>query len=176
MVVGESGLGKSTLTNSLFLTDVYSDEYPGPSQRVKKTLEVQKTGLSITENGIKLNLTVVDTPGFGDNVNALCLAFSDDFKVNNDKCWEPIQSYIDQQYDNYLNQESRVNRPVHIHDTRVHVCLYFIAPSGHGLKPLDIEFMRRLHEKVERRTYLILNSGSGEYRATDRKSRHVDAR
>jgi len=68
MVVGESGLGKSTLTNSLFLTDVYSDEYPGPSQRVKKTLEVQKTALSITENGIKLNLTVVDTPGFGDNV------------------------------------------------------------------------------------------------------------
>jgi len=135
MVVGESGLGKSTLTNSLFLTDVYSDEYPGPSQRVKKTLEVQKTALSITENGIKLNLTVVDTPGFGDN-------------VNNDKCWDPIQSYIDQQYDNYLNQESRVNRPVHIHDTRVHVCLYFIAPSGHGLKPLDIEFMRRLHEKV----------------------------
>ena len=49
MVVGESGLGKSTLTNSLFLTDVYSDEYPGPSQRVKKTLEVQKTALSITE-------------------------------------------------------------------------------------------------------------------------------
>lgn len=68
MVVGESGLGKSTLINSLFLTDVYSEEYPGPSQRVKKTLEVQKTALSLTENGIKLNLTVVDTPGFGDNV------------------------------------------------------------------------------------------------------------
>lgn len=33
-------------------------------------------------------------------------------------------------------------------DSRVHVCLYFIAPSGHGLKPLDIEFMQRLHDKV----------------------------
>lgn len=31
---------------------------------------------------------------------------------------------------------------------QVHTCLYFIAPSGHGLKPLDIEFMRRLHDKV----------------------------
>lgn len=31
---------------------------------------------------------------------------------------------------------------------QVHTCLYFIAPSGHGLKPLDVEFMRRLHDKV----------------------------
>ncbi|XP_063567272.1 septin-14-like isoform X2 [Gorilla gorilla gorilla] len=33
-------------------------------------------------------------------------------------------------------------------DKRVQCCLYFIAPSGHGLKPLDTEFMKRLHEKV----------------------------
>jgi len=135
MVVGESGLGKSTLINSLFLTDIYSQEYPGPSHRVKKTMAVEKTQIGLKESGVQLNLTVVDTPGFGDN-------------VNNDKCWEPIQEYIDSQFELYLNQESRVNRPVHIPDTRCHVCLYFIAPSGHGLKPLDIEFMRRLHDKV----------------------------
>lgn len=35
----------------------------------------------------------------------------------------------------------------HSPDTRVHICLYFIAPTGHGLKPIDIEFMRRLHDK-----------------------------
>ena len=40
MVVGESGLGKSTLINSLFLTDIYGAEYPGPSQRIKKTAKV----------------------------------------------------------------------------------------------------------------------------------------
>lgn len=35
-----------------------------------------------------------------------------------------------------------------IPDSRVHCCLYFVAPSGHGLKPLDVEFMQRLHDKV----------------------------
>ena len=39
-VSGESGLGKSTLINSLFLTDLYSPEYPGPSHRIKKTVQV----------------------------------------------------------------------------------------------------------------------------------------
>lgn len=135
MVVGESGLGKSTLINSLFLSDIYCEEYPGPSNRVKKTLKVEKTQIGLKEGGVQLNLTIVDTPGFGDN-------------VNNDKCWEPIQEYIDSQFELFLNQESRVTRPIHIPDTRVHVCLYFIAPGGHGLKPLDIEFMRRLHDKV----------------------------
>ena len=32
--------------------------------------------------------------------------------------------------------------------TRVHACLYFIAPNGHKLKELDLEFMRRLCKKV----------------------------
>lgn len=30
----------------------------------------------------------------------------------------------------------------------MHCCLYFIAPSGHGLKPLDVEVMKKLHDKV----------------------------
>merc|ERR1712013_501262 len=30
----------------------------------------------------------------------------------------------------------------------VDACLYFVAPTGHGLKELDIEFMKMLSEKV----------------------------
>uniref|UniRef100_A0A8C2GVF2 Septin n=1 Tax=Cyprinus carpio TaxID=7962 RepID=A0A8C2GVF2_CYPCA len=134
MVVGESGLGKSTLINSLFLTDLYSPEYPGPSNRIKKTVQVEQSKVLIKEGGVQLLLTIVDTPGFGD-------------AVDNSNCWQPVIDHIDSKFEDYLNAESRVNRRL-MPDSRVHCCLYFIAPSGHGLKPLDIEFMKRLHEKV----------------------------
>ncbi|XP_037640653.1 septin 7b isoform X2 [Sebastes umbrosus] len=134
MVVGESGLGKSTLINSLFLTDLYSGEYPGPSHRIKKTVQVEQSKVLIKEGGVQLLLTIVDTPGFGD-------------AVDNSNCWQPIIDHIDSKFEDYLNSESRVNRR-QMPDSRIHCCLYFIAPSGHGLKPLDIEFMKRLHEKV----------------------------
>ncbi|XP_060559484.1 septin-7-like isoform X3 [Ruditapes philippinarum] len=134
MVVGESGLGKSTLINSLFLTDLYSAEYPGPSNRIQKTVKVDKTNVTLKENGVQLRLTVVDTPGFGD-------------AVDNSNCWQPVIDFIDSKYEEYLGNESKVVRTTTA-DTRVHCCLYFIAPTGHGLKPLDVEFMRRLHDKV----------------------------
>uniref|UniRef100_A0A3B3CQ22 Septin n=1 Tax=Oryzias melastigma TaxID=30732 RepID=A0A3B3CQ22_ORYME len=134
MVVGESGLGKSTLINSLFLTDLYSPEYPGPSHRIKQTVQVEQSKVLIKEGGVHLLLTIVDTPGFGD-------------AVDNSDCWESVTKYIDGKFEDFLNAESRVNRR-QMPDNRVHCCLYFIAPSGHGLKPLDTQFMKQLHEKV----------------------------
>ncbi|PRD28754.1 UNVERIFIED_CONTAM: Septin-7 [Trichonephila clavipes] len=134
MIVGEAGLGKSTLINSMFLTDIYSNEYPGPSLRPKKTTQVETTKVLLKENGVNLQLAVVDTPGFGD-------------AVDNSECWQPIIDFIENRYEEFLNGESRVHRSFEP-DGRVHCCLYFIAPSGHGLKPLDVEFMKRLHDKV----------------------------
>ncbi|CAB3239900.1 unnamed protein product [Arctia plantaginis] len=136
MVVGESGLGKSTLINSLFLTDVYDkDKHPGPSLRVKKTVGVETSVVILKENGVNLTLTIVDTPGFGD-------------AVDNSNCWQPVIDFVESKYEEFLNAESRVTRKAAPPDTRVHCCLYFIAPSGHGLKPLDVEFMQRLGDKV----------------------------
>ena len=40
---------------------------------------------------------------------------------------------MDLQFETFLDAETRVNRSP-IPDQRVHACLYFIAPSGHGLK------------------------------------------
>lgn len=134
MIVGGSGLGKSTFLNTLFLTDIYSNEYPGPTLRAKKTLKVETTRVLLIENGVKLTLTVVDTPGFGD-------------ALDNSDCWKPVLEYINQRYEDYLEAESNVQRS-YISDRRVHCCLYFIAPSIYGLKLLDIEFLKQLHDKV----------------------------
>lgn len=55
--------------------------------------------------------------------------------------WAPIIDFVESKYEEYLTAESRVHRKA-ISDSRVHCCLYFIAPSGHGLKMLDIEFSK----------------------------------
>jgi septin 7 len=131
MVVGESGLGKSTLVNSMFLTDIYQSSFRSSGQ---KTIEGEPHTVLLEEGGVKLSLTVVDTPGFGDS-------------VDNTECWAPVITYIENQFDKFLEAEQRVNR-IQLVDSRVHACLYFIAPSGHGLRQLDIQTMKRLHDKV----------------------------
>ncbi|EMR69843.1 putative cell division control protein 3 protein [Eutypa lata UCREL1] len=136
MVVGESGLGKSTLVNTLFNTSLYPPkDRKGPSlDIIPKTVSIQSISADIEEAGVRLRLTVVDTPGFGDF-------------VNNDESWRPIVDNIEQRYDAYLDAENKVNR-MNIVDNRIHACVFFIQPTGHSLKPLDIEVMRRLHNKV----------------------------
>ncbi|KAL1407642.1 Cell division control protein 3 [Vanrija albida] len=135
MVVGESGLGKSTLINTLFETKLYQPKViPDPGADRGKTVQIESISAEIEENGVRLKLTVVDTPGFGDY-------------VNNEECWKPIVDNIEARYDAYLEQENRVNR-LKMTDNRVHACIYFIQPTGHALKPIDIEFLKRLHTKV----------------------------
>ena len=81
-----------------------------------------------------VRLTVIDTPGFGDY-------------VNNRDSWMPIIEFLDDQHESYMLQEQQPRRADRI-DLRVHACLYFIRPTGHTLKPLDIEVMKRLSSRV----------------------------
>lgn len=119
MVVGETGLGKSTIVNSLFLGDFYKSRViPSVAERVEKTTRIEKKSMEIEEKGVKLRLTVVDTPGFGDSVNS-------------EESWRAASSYIDEQFKQYFTDESGLNRR-NIQDNRVHCCLYFVPPYGHG--------------------------------------------
>ncbi|XP_004628136.1 septin-12 isoform X1 [Octodon degus] len=135
MVVGQSGLGKSTMVNTLFKSKVWKSALPGPGVPTPQTLQLHSVSHVIEEKGLKLKLTVTDTPGFGD-------------QINNDKCWEPILGYINEQYEQYLQEEILITRQRHIPDTRVHCCVYFVPPTGHCLRPLDIEFLQRLCQTV----------------------------
>ncbi|KAJ3057509.1 hypothetical protein HK097_004030 [Rhizophlyctis rosea] len=136
MVVGESGLGKTTFVNTLFTTLLR--EYKKPEHRFQKQLErtvqIDVVRAEIEEKGFNVRLTVIDTPGFGDY-------------VNNQDCWVPIVEFLDEQHHGYMTGEGKAHRKG-ADDLRVHVCLYFIQPTGHTLKPLDIEVMKQLGTRV----------------------------
>nr|XP_046153711.1 septin-5-like isoform X1 [Oncorhynchus gorbuscha] len=135
MVVGESGLGKSTLVNSLFLTDLYKDrKVLNAEERLAQTVGITKNTVCIEEKGVKLKLNIVDTQGYGDT-------------INNTDSYKCVSDYIDHQFEQYRRDEIGLNRK-NIQDNRVHCCLYFISPFGHGLRPLDVECMRALQDKV----------------------------
>ena len=69
-VQGESGLGKSTLVNSLFLTDLYPErQILNAADKIQQTVKIDASSVEIEERGVKLRLTVVDTPGYGDAIN-----------------------------------------------------------------------------------------------------------
>jgi septin family protein len=135
MVMGESGLGKSTFVNALFQRDFRGERVIKPPQeRIATHSSAKITTEDITERMVRLRLTVVDIPGYADAVD------------NTNSC-QPALDYILEQFDNYLEQESRVKRKT-IVDTRVHALVYFIPPSSHGLRPIDIATLKQLHDKV----------------------------
>lgn len=47
-----------------------------------------------------------------------------------------------------MAEESRIKRSPRFRDNRVHALLYFIPPTGHALREIDIELMRRLSPRV----------------------------
>lgn len=75
--------------------------------------------LELEEDGVRIALTIVDTPGFGDN-------------IDNEFAFQEIVGYLERQYDDILAEESRIKRNPRFRDNRVHALLYFIAPTGHA--------------------------------------------
>lgn len=62
--------------------------------------------------------------------------------------WDPIIKYIKDQHSAYLRKELTAMRDRYIQDTRIHCCLYFINPTGHSLRPIDVIVMKKLSEVV----------------------------
>eukprot|EP00039_Didymoeca_costata_P022288 m.4209 g.4209 ORF g.4209 m.4209 type:complete len:423 (-) comp2924_c0_seq1:50-1318(-) len=138
LLVGESGLGKSSFLNSFFESHLCTMEPYTPLELLqsdKPRIVSPRMKVTLKENGVDLALSVIETQGFGDF-------------INNDGCWKPIVKEIETSLGNFMNEEARVQRTTTILDERIHCCLYFIAPSGHGLTALDIEAMKQLQDKV----------------------------
>ncbi|KDQ61076.1 hypothetical protein JAAARDRAFT_125275 [Jaapia argillacea MUCL 33604] len=136
IVAGQTGLGKSTLINTIFASHLIDSKGRlEADEPVRQTTEIQAVSHVIVENSVKLRLNIVDTPGYGD-------------QVNNENCWDPIIKYIKDQHSAYLRKELTAMRDRHIQDTRIHCCLYFISPTGHSLRPIDVIVMKKLSEVV----------------------------
>lgn len=170
MVCGCPGTGKTTFINSILDQNIlphrYHYENKTKEQAIPKTItfanlngtlidasEYEKSfnpeisnrepGIAITETSVeiideddsKLLLSIIDTPGFGEN-------------LDNEICCQELVQFLEQQFDLVLAEETRVRRNPRFEDTRVHVCLYFITPTGHGLRELDVETMKKLSKFV----------------------------
>lgn len=130
LVCGRSGAGKSTFINTLCDGEVY--ETPQKTETI--TVRSKKVELDESDGTI-INLTIVDTPGFGES-------------VDNSGHAEHIVEYLETQFDYVLQEEARVRRNPKFVDNRVHVCLYFLSPSARGLNELDIEAIQKLSARV----------------------------
>lgn len=135
MIVGQSGCGRSTFINTLCgqqVVDVSTTVMLPTDTSTEVELQLREETVELEDDqGVKIQLNIVDTPGFGDS-------------LDNTKSFDIISDYIRHQYDEILLEESRVRRNPRFKDGRAHCCLYMIVPTGHGLKEMDIEFMRQL--------------------------------
>ncbi|KAH8757619.1 septin [Diaporthe sp. PMI_573] len=139
MVCGASGTGRTTFVNTLCGKSVIghkdSDDPNGAHVEDGVKIKPMTVELELDEEGTRISLTIVDTPGFGD-------------QVDNEASFSEIVGYLERQYDDILAEESRIKRNPRFRDNRVHALLYFITPTGHGLRELDIELMKRLAPRV----------------------------
>lgn len=127
---GESGAGKTSLMNSLFAQKLTYANAGGPTL----SLVESNTILSFTHTQLKIRLTTIDTPGYGDTLN-----LGDSF--------ERVTDYITASFRRSIERERRPSRrALDRYDDRfaggVDAVLYFISP--HRLKEVDLVFMRRL--------------------------------
>ena len=132
MCIGETGVGKSTLMDTLFNTSFNLS----PSTHHEKEVKLNSSTFELAENNMKLKLTIIESAGFGD-------------QINKENSTQQILNYINAQYEAYVQEELNLKRSFRpLSDTRVHLCLYFVCPTGHSLKRLDLETMKALDCKV----------------------------
>ncbi|XP_075260523.1 septin-2-like isoform X3 [Convolutriloba macropyga] len=141
MCIGETGVGKTTLMSTLFNRD-----FPlKPNNHFEKSVSIQEHQEVINEANVRMNLKIIDTCGYGDQLSTETSGLT----PPNFKSGDVLVKYVEDQFEKYLEEELRIKRNLAFFpDPRVHLCLYFINPSGHGLRPLDIMTMKKLCDKV----------------------------
>eukprot|EP01017_Pseudomicrothorax_dubius_P048018 TRINITY_DN8678_c0_g1_i1.p1 TRINITY_DN8678_c0_g1~~TRINITY_DN8678_c0_g1_i1.p1 ORF type:complete len:429 (-),score=54.31 TRINITY_DN8678_c0_g1_i1:163-1449(-) len=132
IVVGESGVGKSTFIDAFLSRHFNRDE----ASVIRPTTEAINEKIGVRSWGsTKLIMKLVDTPGYSQ-------------KRPPKECYRLVRNYLIDCYGAYQEryETSRRGRPIEDQDTRIHVCLYFL--TGPRIKQEDILMMRRLQSYV----------------------------
>ncbi|PVU93230.1 hypothetical protein BB561_003390 [Smittium simulii] len=137
MLVGASGLGRRTFLNTLCERPIIDNESNNSDTniQIEESMKIQSYDVELEEDGMRIILSVVDTPGFGDS-------------IDNSNSFKEIQDYLEYQFDEVLEEENRIKRNPKFKDGRIHAMLYFITPTGHSLRQLDIDLMKNLGNRV----------------------------
>lgn len=132
LCIGETGIGKSTLIDTLFNTKFDWES----ASHLEPKVKLNKNSYELTESNVRMKLSIVETVGYGD-------------QLDKEESHKIVNNYLEQQFETYLQEELKIKRNFSIlNDTRVHCCLYFICPTGHSLKQLDIMIMKKLDKHV----------------------------
>ncbi|AOW29453.1 hypothetical protein MG5_03970 [Candida albicans P57072] len=137
MIIGESGSGRSTLINTLCGgNSIVPTSSTATQDPFTKKLTLRHENVELEDNeGHKISLNIIDTPNFANSINC-----DDDFKI--------IVDFIRHQFDEVLLEESRVKRNPRFKDGRIHVLIYMINPTGHGLSDIDVKFLQHVNNLV----------------------------
>lgn len=121
MAVGSKGSGKSALFNSLINKEIV---------KTCPTSEIEIYILNLDFGGTSQKICFIDTPGLG-------------LTIDDSELQDSIIDYIKDQFDSYIEEETKIRRNVKYEDTRVHCLVYLILATGNGLKQRDIAFLKK---------------------------------
>jgi len=169
MVLGSSGLGKSTFINELTGIEI-KNPYLNSKEVSLMNLEMNKNKkldylINKEENKLKINKKQVENDWYSNyllNFQETKVIFEEKgFKlsfniyevdnigeqINNTKSIIPIKNFINLKNEEFFNNEIKNVRKL-IQDCRIHCCIYFFEASGSGLTEIDLKIMNELSKIV----------------------------
>lgn len=137
MCIGESGSGKTSLAQSLFVQEI-PKKLPDAKRSKGDEIEERCCEMRMGEGEglVRVSLRIVDAPGYGDEMDV-------------EKSFRRVSDFIENEFEKAIALEANEVRPGYEDMDAacgVDAVLYFIAP--HRLKKLDIEFLKRIHRRA----------------------------
>lgn len=121
MIVGNIGLGKTSFINTLLNNNIINITKP-------KDNAINVYSINLPLKQIK-KINIITSP----NLN---------FELNDTELHLNIEKYLKDQFNKYLDEETKIKRSSNFIDTRVNLMLFFIGHSG--LIESDIIFLKRI--------------------------------